>query len=143
MPRTEVVAAPPGELSDALSELNGDPGVVQAAPDRIVHAFSEPDDPRYAEQWGLSTLSLPTAWDMSLGSGRTIAVVDSGVSESHPDLSGRLAPGYDWVESDVVPNDPAGHGTHVTGTIAARFRQRDGCRRCRPREPCAAAAHPG
>jgi hypothetical protein len=48
-----------------------------------------------------------------------VAVVDSGAQLNHPDLAVNLAPGYDWVDRDTTPNDQNGHGTHVTGIIAA------------------------
>jgi subtilisin family serine protease len=48
-----------------------------------------------------------------------VAVVDSGVAASHPDLAGRLLPGHDFVDKDATPQDGNGHGTHVTGIVAA------------------------
>ena len=71
--------------------------------------------------WGMEMIGMPAAWasTQSFGAGSTVAVMDSGVLASHPDLAGRIAPGYDWVQQDVDPQDVNGHGTHVTGTIAA------------------------
>ena len=58
---------------------------------------------------------------MTTGAGEaTIAVLDSGVDASHPDLP-RLAPGYDVVNHDSDPADDLGHGTEVAGAIAARL----------------------
>ena len=46
-------------------------------------------------------------------------MIDTGVLASHEDLAGRLVPGYDFVDNDADPNDGNGHGTHVTGIVAA------------------------
>jgi hypothetical protein len=74
------------------------------------------------------------AWDMQmtgadklfanclLGSQSVVvAVVDTGVDLTHPDLKANLLPGYDFVQHDTIPQDGEGHGTHVAGTIAARI----------------------
>lgn len=51
------------------------------------------------------------------GSGVVVAVVDTGVDLDHPAFAGRLAPGWDVVDSDDRPDDPHGHGTHVAGVV--------------------------
>jgi thermitase len=138
MPRTEVVAVDRDDLKSALRRLKRDPNVAIAEQDRVIHAFS--NDPDFSKLWGLEStgqlitgpggtyraqsnvdINAPEAWSMSLGDGRTVAAVDSGVLSTHADLAGRVAAGYDWVDEDKVPNDPDGHGTHVTGTIAAKI----------------------
>ena len=53
------------------------------------------------------------------GAGAVVAVVDSGAALSHPDLRGQLVAGRDVVDGDATPSDGAGHGTHVTGIVAA------------------------
>ena len=53
------------------------------------------------------------------GAGATVAVVDTGVDDTHPDLAGRLLGGHDYVERDDTPQDGSGHGTHVAGIVAA------------------------
>ncbi|NUR70184.1 MAG: S8 family serine peptidase [Hamadaea sp.] len=60
------------------------------------------------------------------GTGVTVAVIDSGVDYSHPDLGGGFGPGhkvvggYDYVNDDADPMDDNGHGTHVAGIIAGK-----------------------
>jgi subtilisin family serine protease len=84
-------------------------------------------DPLRSQQWGLDTIQADAAHATSTGSGAIVAVVDSGVLTTHEDLAGRLLPGYDFVDNDADPNDtssdpnvePTGHGTHVTGIVAA------------------------
>lgn len=53
------------------------------------------------------------------GAGETIAVLDSGVNLSNPDLAGQILPGYDALTGGTVTGDAAGHGTFVAGIIAA------------------------
>jgi subtilisin family serine protease len=132
-PRTEVVAAPARDARRALRELNADGDVVYAEFDRPIRAFS--DDPDFPKQWALQNLGnfsigpdhavndadmdVPFAWSKSTGNGQTIAVVDSGVDRTHPDLAGHVAPGWDFVDNDPDASDGESHGTHVAGTIAA------------------------
>jgi thermitase len=137
VPRMEVVEAEEGDAARALRRLNRDPDVVAAQRDRIVHKLSDDED--FTLLWGLhntgqtvfnqsggtyqgtadADLDVPEAWEMSSGTGRTVAVVDSGVLGTHPDLAANLAGGYDWVDLDDEPGDEDGHGTHVAGTIGA------------------------
>ena len=76
-------------------------------------------DPLRARQWGLDMIEADAAHRATNGTGAVVAVVDSGVDASHPDLAGRLLPGWDFVQNDGTPQDENGHGTHVTGIIAA------------------------
>jgi hypothetical protein len=56
---------------------------------------------------------------MSTGTAVAVAVIDSGIDYTHPDLAANYIGGYDFVSSDGDPMDDHGHGTHVAGTIAA------------------------
>ncbi|MEA2429052.1 MAG: serine protease [Thermoleophilaceae bacterium] len=76
-------------------------------------------DPLRSQQWGLDTIHADAAHSTSTGSGAVVAVVDTGVLASHEDLAGRLLPGHDFVQNDNTPQDENGHGTHVTGIVAA------------------------
>jgi thermitase len=76
-------------------------------------------DPQRGQQWGLDMIETDPAHGVTRGAGATVAVVDSGVNASHPDLGGRLLPGHDLVDNDGTPQDGDGHGTHVTGIVAA------------------------
>src|SRR3977135_2124477 len=76
-------------------------------------------DPLRPQQWGLDMIGADPAHQVATGSGAVVAVIDSGVQADHPDLAGRLLPGYDFVDDDGTPQDGNGHGTHVTGIVAA------------------------
>jgi subtilisin family serine protease len=69
-------------------------------------------------QWGLTAVGAESAWQITRGTGVTVAVVDSGVDATHPDLAGQVLPQIDFVD-DPWTGDPTGHGTHVAGIIAA------------------------
>jgi subtilisin family serine protease len=90
-----------------------------AAPSSSV-SVPDANDPLMASQWAVGSLRLPEAWSRgATGEGTVIAVVDTGVDLDHPDLQGKLVPGYDVVDGDDLPDDGNGHGTHVAGIAAA------------------------
>lgn len=84
-------------------------------------------DPRRGDQWNLTMVRSDEAQRTTRGEGAIVAVIDSGAQLDHPDLRGRLLPAIDYVgkdpddrsDDDGVPEDGNGHGTHVTGIIAA------------------------
>ena len=111
---------------------------LEAWVDPTVTAARVPDDPEYSAQWAFQRIRAEAGWSRSIGTRDTvIAVVDTGVNAGHPDLVGALVPGYDFVNRDSDPDDddPDGHGTSVTGVIAARTNNGTGvagtCWRCR------------
>jgi serine protease len=98
------------------------PNAVGVELDAVATAESVPTgtDPYRAQQWDLGKMSVGDAWQKSTGAAVTVAVLDTGVDASHPDLAGQLLPGYDVIAGAAgVTTDPMGHGTHVAGTIAA------------------------
>ncbi|ABR30723.1 peptidase S8 [Thermosipho melanesiensis] len=97
-------------------------GVKYVEPNYIYRAYAVPNDTYYEYQWHYEAINLPKAWDIIKSANVVVAVVDTGVSFTHPDLQGIFVQGYDFVDNDTDPTDPAqdvSHGTHVTGTIAA------------------------
>ena len=80
-----------------------------------------PDDPMFAQQWGLQRIGVPRGWQITRGSPDiTIAVIDEGVQLDHPDL---LLHTQSWNASTDTPNgSPTGnHGTACAGIAAARL----------------------
>jgi hypothetical protein len=119
---TEVVTAPPGDLARALARLGHDPRVRHAALDVTFHLAT--DDPTWSAQWGLAPapgMDVEKAWPITQGVGATVAVVDSGVDATHPDLAGQIrSDGVDYVDpTGNGTQDQYGHGTEVAGVIAA------------------------
>ena len=79
-----------------------------------------PTDPQ-AGHPTYAALNLPAAWDVTTGSPDVVvAVVDSGIDPSHPDLQGAVEAGHDFVADDADTLDLLGHGTAVAGVVAAR-----------------------
>jgi subtilisin family serine protease len=104
-----------------------------------------PDDPRFAQQWQLShdgVMGAERAWGLGRGGPITVAIVDSGVDMTHPDLVANLwtnpgevpgngvdddgdghvddTHGWDVIGNDADPSDDNGHGTSIAGVVAAR-----------------------
>src|SRR5579859_6376996 len=88
--------------------------------DAIAHGSLIPNDPDYPSQWHLPNISGPSAWDITTGSSAvTIAIIDSGVDPTHPDLASKLVPGWNWVNGTSSTADDYGHGTAVAGAAAS------------------------
>ena len=144
----ELVDPAPGvSVGAAVADLQHMDGVLYAEPDRIVRHTAMPNDPLLSYEWDMTAIRAPEAWDVTTGSAQVpVAVVDTGIDATHPDLAsnvwanpgesgggretngrdddgnGRIddVHGWDFVDQDAQPQDGNGHGTHVSGTIAAR-----------------------
>ena len=90
------------------------PAASSAAP-----AGLKPNDPYYGRQWYLKRIGVPSAWKHTQGKGIVVAVIDTGVDARHADLKKNLLKGTDALNNDSDPTDPQGHGTSVSGIIAA------------------------
>ncbi len=116
----ELWRVPPGQELALAERLNADPLVAYAEPNYLYRALVEPDDTDWGSQWAPPHVNLPAAWDLSIGSSDlVIAIIDTGVDETHPDLASKLVAGYDFVDDDTTPQDLNGHGTHCAGIAAA------------------------
>jgi len=79
-----------------------------------------PNDENYKQQWGPNRIGADQTWNtLTTGGPIVIAMLDSGVSPTHPDLKDRLRPGYDFIGNDANPSDDNGHGTFTAGIAAA------------------------
>jgi subtilisin family serine protease len=113
-------AAPGFDVAAAVRALQAAPGVIYAEPDLRVQAATVPNDPLYARQWYLNQIAAPAAWDITTGSSAvTVAMIDTGVSSGHPELAGRLVPGYNFVSDNSDASDDNGHGTYTAGLVGA------------------------
>jgi len=107
----------------ALSLLASDPGIAYVEPNIRLTKYSTVSDPGFPDQWGLDAADVPEAWEKVTGTSEvTVAVVDTGVDYTHPDLAGRVDTehDFDYVNFDDDAMDDQGHGTHVAGIIAAK-----------------------
>lgn len=115
-----IVQLPPGiSEQEAAEKLSRHPHIKFAEVDRKVPAASVPNDPYFASIWHLAKIGTTTAWDVTSGSGVKIAVLDSGVDGTHPDLAAQMVAGWNFVDNNSNTADVNGHGTAVAGAAAA------------------------
>jgi len=119
------------------------PDEVRAIPNAFLYPLDlDPtDEPFGPDQWGLEKIGIRRAWQESTGGGVTIAIIDTGIVLTHPDLADRIfvnrreipgngidddnnglvddVHGWDAVDDDNDPTDDRGHGTEVAGVAAA------------------------
>lgn len=138
-------------VDEALRQFRADPNVLYAEPNYIVRKTAIPNDPRFADQWNLSRISAPAAWDLFTGpfspsSSLVVAVLDTGVAYTHPDLQPNLWQNPGEICNNGIDDDGNGivddcygvnlggvrpkgdpwdddtadsHGTHLSGIIGA------------------------
>lgn len=114
-------------VDQVLAELRSDPAVEYAEPSYRVQLLDDGaiaavgvNDPMTAGQYSLDRMRVRDAWSLATGTAGVVAVLDTGVQQDHPDLSGRVLAGRDFVNNDALAADDNGHGTWVAGIIAAR-----------------------
>lgn len=146
VPRGFLVAvetADPGSVPELVRLLSAEPAVGIVEPDYVYTlAETRPDDAIYPSQWGMEKIGMPRVWDATTGTGGVVvAVFDTGVDLTHPDLVDNLWTnpgeidgngldddnngyiddyvGWDFYDNNNDPSDEYGHGSHVAGTIGA------------------------
>ena len=139
-------------LEAAMQDLRNDPHVEYAHPNYVAQLVYTPNDPYLASSgswgqpradlWDMKLMHTEQGWDTTRGSGVVVAVVNTGLDLTHPDIAGNI-----WTNPGEIPNngidddkngyiddvngwsflnnsnqvdDGVGHGTHVAGTIAAQ-----------------------
>ncbi len=127
-----VLEVAPQAVDNVLRAFSQNPDVLYAERNGMAHADVDPNDPydnttcynsKYdgcVTQWAWAKIQAYQAWDISTGSVSVkVAVVDTGIDNSHPDLPAVVAQ-KDFINSDNNAEDDNGHGTHVAGTIGAQ-----------------------
>jgi subtilisin family serine protease len=114
------IRVPAHALENVKTALANNPNISFVEYNFIAEISLTPDDERFPLQWHLLKISGPQGWNVSTGStGVPIAVIDSGVDPSHPDLSSKILPGYNFLKENTDTHDVHGHGTMVAGSAAA------------------------
>ena len=102
----------------AIEQLKRDPKVAFIEPDAIATASSFTD----SVPWGVAKINASAVQNLvpaNTGAGVKIAIIDTGIDYTHPDLAPVYKGGYNFVKNTTDPKDDNGHGTHVAGIIAA------------------------
>lgn len=110
------------DLEQKQQELSQYQAIQFIEPNNIVQLFQSqaPNDPDYSQQWGLQKVEALDAWQSTKGSKSvTVAVIDTGVDTSHPDLSANIISGRNMYTGTSNVSDDNGHGSHVAGVIGA------------------------
>ena len=131
-PRMDLVTVDPSaDLHAVEAAYRARPEVAFAQPDYLGQGGFVPNDTFYGEQWHHANtgqsggtpgadIESEGGWDISRGSNAVVvAVLDTGIDSDHPEFAGRILPGWDFVNDDADPEDDHGHGTLVTGLLAA------------------------
>ena len=104
---------------DAVA-LGANPAVSSLTLDQTRAAEAAPSDPSYADQWSLPKIGWDQVYGTVAPSGSAVvALLDTGVDASQPDLAGQLVPGTGIIDGSNSTVDPNGHGTAMAGIIAA------------------------
>ncbi len=117
-----IIRVPAPAAARVLLALQRNKDVEYAEPDSIAQAISTANDPSFTQgsQWYLPKIEAPSAWTATTGSSKVIvAVLDSGVRSTHPDISGKVLAGYNFVSNSTDTTDDNGHGTAVAGFTSA------------------------
>ncbi|HEX2438147.1 MAG TPA: S8 family serine peptidase, partial [Methylomirabilota bacterium] len=109
------------QLDPTLARYQADPQVQSAEANKLRLSESIPSDPFYMNQWALPRIGWDQVFGVITPTGPAkVALLDTGVDTSHPELTGKLVPGTSIVDGSNGMTDPSGHGTWLAGIIAAQ-----------------------
>ena len=115
-----IISVPANAEEAVVRALSKNPHIEFAELDMVSQLTTTTvNDPQFANAWHLPKIQTPTAWDVSKGAGITVAILDSGVDGTHPDLVSQMVPGWNAIDGSANTADINGHGTAVAGTAAA------------------------
>lgn len=97
----------------AIDALKKNPNVEYVEIDGEVHALGE------ILPWGVDRIGAALVHPYNKGTGVRVAIIDTGIDYTHPDLNDNYMGGYNFVNNNADPMDDNGHGTHVAGIVAA------------------------
>ncbi len=119
--RLTVIEVPENSEDAVMASLRRSGSFQYVERDAWAHTGGDgPNDPSYFSQWYLPRIQGAQAWSVSTGASSVpVAVIDSGVFKEHPDLRSKLIPGWNFVDRTSDVSDTMGHGSAVSGTIAA------------------------
>ncbi len=124
---TDSVKIPPeATVQETIDRYQNIPGVEYAEPNFLAKAFLTPNDPLFGKQWNLKKVLVEDSYDVSQGGFGPIAIIDTGVDSTHPDLSGLVLEGYNTIDENNNTSDDHGHGTHVAGIASAQTNNASG-----------------
>lgn len=111
----------------AEKDLLRQPGVLRIDDDVIVGALIKggtsakpaPVQPIQVLPWGVDKIDADLVWGITTGDPVKVAIIDTGISNTHPDLSANIKGGVNTINPRISWNDDNGHGTHVAGIVAA------------------------
>ncbi len=115
------VANSGSDIKSLAAQFAADNAIEYAEPNYSYKLAQLPNDELYknGKQFYMGKIGLDSAWNITTGLPLTVAVVDSGVQANHPDLSGKVLPGFNAFNGTTDTHDDNGHGTFVSGIIAA------------------------
>ncbi|MEI7529706.1 MAG: S8 family peptidase [Elusimicrobiota bacterium] len=114
-PRSMNAVALPS-LADAMRTVRANAGWEASLP-AAVRPVIDPNDKEIP--WGVKRVNAAGLWNFTEGAGIKVAIIDTGIDYTHPDLKANYAGGYNTIVTTATPLDDHGHGTHVAGTVAA------------------------
>ncbi|MFZ7111158.1 MAG: Ig-like domain-containing protein, partial [Desulfatiglandales bacterium] len=118
--RVKRIKVPAQALEKVKAALSKNPHFSFVENNYLAMGAVNPNDEKFPSQWHLPKISAPAGWDLNVGSeGEPIAIIDSGVDPTHPDLAAKLLTGYNFVGDNTDTHDVLGHGTAVAGSSAA------------------------